>query len=485
MGNITNKDALKFIYLRHNITPENASDHDITIGRSDIVFYSDENKIIVDGVEFGLTSQQKSDLTAAYNGLFAAGGIQSRVGTLETKVGSNEALSKALLTIVQELKGKLDGGSYETGGAQGATINVGDESITNAVAAINKLYELVSAAESHAGVQSVNGQQGVVTLTGADIAVSTTNSTKIDVELGKKVAISTDATVKTNTGKKASDYTDTKVIGDAIEAAHAAATSANTNAGNKIAKSPSDTTAKTISGVKGSTLTDAAAIATAIETACERLLKDSNQAQTNWGANEKKTLTTLRDLIKGLQDSVNTITGNDLASIRNSITAIKNELGGEEGGNTRNLVGSFLDAIATILPTKNNNNTYTFNIGTGTGATTATTIQGVIDDLVSRITTAAGAGVTKITNGDGITVTNNGVGNVTVNANSGAKLTAALTTVTNGATTAQGATIQTALNDINAKAAKGIGDAATAKAAADDAQTDATTALNQLKWVVI
>lgn len=476
MATFGNNAALGFKFITtatwNARNPKQLTSDELASG--DIIFIQPLNQLYAGGIYIGITPDQATALS----------NLSTDVTALKEKVGTTAKLSSTLLAIANDLKGKLDGGSYDGNGTAGSNINkVNNTSYTNVVDALNALNTLVSGLTT--GVASVNGKNGTVTLTGADIAVSTTNSTKIDVELGKKVAISTDTTVKTNTGKKASDYTDTKVIGDAIEAAHAAATSANTNAGNKIAKSPSDTTAKTISGAKGSTLTDAAAIATAIETACERLLKDSNQAQTNWGANEKKTLTTLRDLIKGLQDTVDTITTDDLATIQNSITAIKNELGGTEGGDTRNLVGSFLDAIATILPTKNKNNTYTFNIGTGTGATTATTIQGVINDLVSRITTAAGSGVTKITNGDGITVTNNGVGNVTVNANSGAKLTAALTTVTNGATTAKDATIQTALNDINAKAAKGIGDAATAKTAADNAQTDATAALKQLKWVVI
>ena len=164
MANIANNDALKFIYLGAGKTPENAG---ITIGGSDIVFYSTENRIIVNGIEFGLTSQQKSDLTAAYEGLFAEGGIQSRVGTLESKVGSNEQISKALFQIVEDLKGKLDGGSF-AGEGTGATINnINNQPYTDVVSAINALNTLVSGFTT--GVASVNGQTGEVTLTGSNI----------------------------------------------------------------------------------------------------------------------------------------------------------------------------------------------------------------------------------------------------------------------------------------------------------------------------
>lgn len=463
----------------------------------EVIFIEATNQLYVptgenEGTYFGLTDTQKANLTAAYNQVITggAGTIKNKVEALEEKVGTTTKLSQTLLAIANDLKSKLDGGSYSGEGTAGTAITVtktidgNTTACTNVVEAVNELFSKINATVS--GVSSVNGKDGAVTLTGEDIAVSSTNSDKIDDALDKKVDISTDTTVGTNSGKKASDYTNTKVIGDAIEAAHAAAAAADTAAGNKIAKSPTDTTTKTISGVTGSALVDAATIATAIETACERLLKDStNQAQTNWGSSEKKTLTTLRDLIKDLRDDVDGITGTDLITIQNAITAIKNELGGEEGGSPRNLIGSFLDAVATILPTKNNDNTYTFTIGSGNTATSATTVQGVIDDLVGRITAAAAAaGVTKITQGTGITVNNNGVGNVTVNANSDATLTAALTTVANGATAAQGATVQSALNAINAKAAQGIGDAAAANTAAGNAQTDATAALNKLKWQV-
>ena len=461
------------------------------LSSGDIIFIEKTSQIYAGGIYVGINPDQASNLSTLWTDVEGTGGLKTKVSNLEERVGTEAKLSQTLLAIANDLKSKLDGGSYTGEGDAGTTITVTkkvngvDTPITNVVEAVNAIYSNINSMV--AGFSSVNNKSGAVTLKGSDIEVSDSNSDKIDVALGKKVAISTDATVKTNTGKKASDYTDTKVIGDAIEAAHAAAASADSNADTRIAKSPDDTTAKNISGATGSTLTTAAAIATAIETACDRLIKDStNQAQTNWAQGELKTLTTLRNLIKDVNGRIDTLTSGDLTTIQNAITAIKNELQGteEDAGGIRQLTNSLLDAIATVLPTKANG-TYTFTIGSGGTAVSKTTIQGVIDELVTRIGNAAGAGVTKITAGDGISVSGTGVGDVTVGATSAAKLTATLTTVANGATTAQGETIQTALNDINAKAAQGIGDAASAASAASAAQGSANAALNQLKWQVV
>jgi len=472
------------------------------LASGDIIFIEATNQIFAGGAYFGVTPKQAEDLSTLWSDIETADtGLKAKVTNLEEKVGTEAKLSQTLLAIANDLKSKLDGGSYTGEGTAGTSISVtktveGKQvAVTNVTEAVNELFTRLTAMV--AGVSQVNGKTGNVNLTGADIAVSSSNSTKIDVELGNKVAISTNTTVGAHTGKKATDYTNTKVIGDAIEAAHAAAANAQSEAEGKIAKSADDTTAKTLSGAKGSDLTTAAAIATAIETAYERILKDSsNQAQTNWQNGELKTLTTLRNLISTLRTdlttlstTVGTLSDADFASITDAINKIKAELNDPANGS----LVTFLDTVKTItggaVASGDNKGKYATKSGAGGANEYAANLGQIITNLEKEITAAktAGenAGVTKITAGNGITASNNGVGNVTVAATSAATLTASLTSITNGATTTQGSTVQTALNDINAKAAKGITDANAAATAAGNAQTDATNALNQLKWIVV
>ena len=411
----------------------------------DIIFIEPLKQIYVGGTYFGVTEEQASTLIE----------LNTKVGALENKVGTTEALSSTLLVIANDLKSKLDGGNYLSGaqGIQGTTIAVTktvDEqqvAVTNVVEAVNELFTRLTSLGGddytiNFGTQGAQGIQTVMNNVGT--AVSTAQST----------------------------------------------------ADGKIAKH-ADTTAKTISGATPSDLVDADAIATAIETACERLLKDSsNQDQTNWGNESKKTLTTLRNLIAeqqtiitGHQSTLENTVGSDWESIKNSITAIKNELGGTEGAEgtePRNLVGSFLDAVATILPTKNNN-TYTFTVGESSN--TATSIQGAIDKIVTLINTASSAGVTQITEGAGIQASNSGVGNVTVSANADAKLTGTIGSVgdTYGLKGTQGTTntVQNALTGLNNEVISASTAATNAVTAAAGAQSAAESALTQLKWVVV
>lgn len=158
MGNIATGTALgfKYIKLSSNI-PANVSD-------SDILFIEDTHQIRVNGVYFSISS-------TAFSGVQSElAGAQSKIATLEHNVGTTESLSKALLVIVNELKGKLDGGSYtgEQGAQSGTAIAEGLET-SNTVAAINKLYDLVKNVQSSAGVQSVNTLTGVVTLDGTNV----------------------------------------------------------------------------------------------------------------------------------------------------------------------------------------------------------------------------------------------------------------------------------------------------------------------------
>lgn len=448
-----------------------------------IVFLPNEQCIYFDGYYYGISDTDAQTLSD----------VVSRLGTLEGEVGHNSQAMTELTTASNNLATVLLAVKNQVGNT-----SVGENKTISQ--ALSELQTTVSGLTT--GVSSVNTKTGAVVLRGTDIEVSSSDSTKIDAALGNKVAISTaDTTAKTNSQVSGSTLTDTAAIATAIEAAHTAAVNANTNASAaanaSIAKSTSNT-AGTISNTTPASLQNGADIIDAIEALGTALIGTSN----NWGGTEQKTLSQLRDLINTQAGQISALEGIDTETAT-KITNIINELKQVSDSEVGDFANTILDKLAALLVSASTYNSdgstqagggY-YRIGTAgdTGTTYKNTLQEIIDALESKIQSAQASGVTQLTAGDGIGVTNNGVGNVTVSATSAATTTAALNqTGGHGATTASGATIQTALSDINTAAAAAHTAADTAKdaadaaqEAADAAQDDADTALGQLKWVVI
>lgn len=497
-----------------------------TIKSSDIVFLPQKNQIYVNGVYFGLTDELKTRIENAITNLGTAqtdiSGLTTRVGTLETNVGSTSALTKSLALAANSLQAAIDGGEvYRIGEGTAPTatqLGAWASGDSNIYAALNHLHELVDATNQAAGVTSVKNATGdesiIITSGGANgtgaITLST-NASKIKTVTaiakdanGRGVNIDAGATVE---GALGTINTALQGVQGDIATAATAAGAAQTSADGKISKSLDDTTVRTLSGAQGSALTTATAIADAIEAAYGKLLG----TQTDFTESESKTLGQLRTLIKGLRSDVaslqTAVSGMDPDSTA-KITKIINELkqiGDNDEGDFANTILDRLTPFLAYASTYDSQGTegaqggyYKVSKLDGTQSY-VNNVQGLIDALSAEIVAArnagVGAGVTSlnsktgavtIANGTGTTVADSN-GNIVINASSAATTTAALTQSQSGygATTASGSTIQTALQDINNAASNAGKSAASAGEAASAAQTDATNALNQLKWVVV
>lgn len=431
------------------------------LNSSDIIFIEPLKQIYVGGVYFGVSKDQADALTNASTNIT---NLTSKVQTLEHNVGTTDQLSKALLTIVEELRNKIDGGAYTDDKATPTSLETGVNSpMKDAANIYDALNKLASFATTYKGIQSV-ASDGSIEVTTNDGAVN----------------VKTDASkVKTTTALAQIDNKKgvTVPVGSSIQEALTAINGVlnSISATDAITVSAGKTTATSQNAqIDPSTLTNGQAIADTIERIFTTLLGTSDK----WKNEEEKSLGQLRTLIDSIDKKVSSYTNEDWTAIQNAIANITAELRDPSTGG-ENLAGTFLDAVSAILPQKGNDG-YKFTLSNAGGSDTSySTLQDVITALNTKVQSAiSAAGVTQITAGDGISVSGGGVGNVTVSATSAATLTAALAPVTAGATTGSGSTIQTALNDINTVAGG-------AASAANAAQTDATSALTQLKWTVV
>lgn len=521
MANIDNTQ-LRFLWDQ---TATTVTVDETNIKSSDIVFLPAKNQLFVNGVYFGLTDALKTQIETAITNLGTAqsdiSGLQTRVGTLEDNVGATQTLAKSLAVAANELQAKIDGGEIYRIGEGTAPTPTGYQGWatdpSNIYDALNTLYAMASAASSAAGVTSVQNAQNDTSITITSSGSGGTGSITLSTDASKIKTVNTISKVDgkgvdINAGTSVESALGTintalqGVQGD-IATVAGAASSAQSSADGKIAKSPTDTTVRTLSGAQGSALTTATAIADALDAAYGKLLG----SQTSFAENEEKTLTQLRTLIAGLRSDVgtlqSTVSGMDTQSAQ-KILDIINELKQVEDSDTGDFANTILDRLTPFLAYANTYDSqgtqgaqggyYKVSKLDGTQSY-VNNVQGLIDALSAEIVAAknagVGAGVTSlnsktgavtIADGTGTTVDNSGA-NIVINASSAATTTAALTQSQTGygATTAQGSTIQTALQDVNNAASSAGKSAADANAAASTANTNATNALNQLKWVVV
>ena len=510
---LTNESQLRFLWRTGT---EAVTADGTNIKESDVVFLPEKHQLWANGVYFGLTDAQKTALETATSDISTLNGQMSAV---QTRVEITTQLSKTLVEIADELKAKVDGGQYSPTAAAGSTIAVTDtnnDAITNLTDAVNRVWAVAQAASSSAGVTSIGNdtQDQSITITGTGQGPYTGAITLKTDTAGTSV----ESALSTINEKLKTDET---AIATAQTTAEQAASAASQAASNSITKSSGTTGQKT--GIQDSALTNAAAIVTALESAYTQMLGSSQ----NWSGTEgeqgaeARTLGQLRDLIAGLrtdlgnlQTSVGTLSDADFASITDAINKIKAELSNPDN---QNGITSFLDTVKPIIggavASGENAGKYATASGTNGATEYATNLGDIITNLEKEIAAAKTAGMeagvtslnTKsgavtIANGTGTTVDNSG-NNIVINASSAATTTAALTQQQTGygATTASGATIQTALQDINnaaSNAGKSANDANNAASAAQltadgavdaagAAQSSADAALAQLKWVVV
>ena len=511
MALVNNTTELGFKFIQASTwtsrDPQALTEAELASG--DIIFIEATNQIYAGGAYFGVSPEQANLLTSCYNdlnGTQGSQGLKTKVANLEEKVGTGAKLSQALLEIANDLKSKLDGGNYLTGaqGVQGSSITSslktsGDQAITNTVDAINRLYELVVAAQSSAGVTGIQGTESI-TVTGTVNAAG--------YQTGN-ITLATDASKIKTTNAGPQGYQNVTI--DAALSGHqtilaghqSAIEGVQSTADNAIAKSSG--AQSTLAGdsdvtLTPATLTDADSIITALVTAYNTLVGTGSH---NWGENEKKTLGTLRDLINtlrtdvgNLQDSIGNLTDADFNNIVDVIKQIKAELTNPDNANG---FQSFLDTVKPVIggsvASGAQAGKYEVHSGTGGASEYAANLGEIITKLEAEITAAKNAaiasGVTSAQGIQGITITGTGSGNaktgdITIKADANALTTAALTQTGNhGAQTASGSTIQTALQDINTAAANAHTAADGAQAAANTAEADAQAALGQLKWKVV
>lgn len=503
---VTNNESLRFLWRAGTQAVDTSNGN---ISANDIVFLPDKHQIWAGGIYFGLTDDQ---LTALNNSINQ---VSTDLDAVEERVAITTQLSKTLVDIANELKAKVDGGAYSPSpGSQGSTIAVttageNPQAITNLTDAVNRVWELAQSASQAAGVKSVSNYTGdasiEITSTGGD----GTGAITIKTDAGK-IGIVSAISKQGNNGISAQAGTSVESVLNSINNQLIADETALANLGTQAqaigaqAIKISSGTQGVQTGISPSSFTNADSIVSALESVFNQLQGTS----TNWatGASaEAKTLGTLRDLIAGLRtdlntlsNSVGTLSDTDFASITEAINKIKAELDDPNNGT----LATFLDKVQIITGGSVASGTqagkYVTKSGTGGADEYAANIGEIITNLEKEIAAAKAAaeasGVTSlnsktgaltITGSQGVVVDNNAGTEIKLKATSDATLTAALTTVENGATAASGATVQTALNNINAVAAQGVTDAATAQAKANTADTNANNALNQLKWVVV
>lgn len=272
-----------------------------TSGRNpgDIIFLEQSEQLYVNGVYFGLSKEQGQALAKAVED----------VQDLTEKVGTESKLSRTLLAVAEELKEKLDGGSY-TGaqgmqGPQGLVIaGIQGATPTNVVDAINKLNSFIQSVKETAGVISINEKTGTVILDGSDINIGAQGpqglqGTSIDAAFA---GVQTTLASHQTTLASHQNTLDTLNGSDSTEGSVAKAVKDATLA-IKGTKADGDETAETIRGAKDYADEKAgAAQAAAISGAQTYTDQQINAlAGENWSENAK----TVKNIIDELSDGGN------------------------------------------------------------------------------------------------------------------------------------------------------------------------------------
>lgn len=307
-----------------------------------IVFIKDTKELYLDGVYYGLSTTDAATLAKAVADL----------GTLDQKVQDHLNLTNGLVNYVANLRKFADGASVNS--AEGPVLTTREGVLTgktNVKDAIDALAAAVDTLTGHTWTEVTKpGNAG-------QFATSVTQGTDGSITVSYADVKSTD--VKRDTTQQNS------IAGATVEAAletlkgqaAAAQAKANENAG-KI---------ETING------NGTGSISKAVSDAKSELIGTGEGV---WGADEVKTLTKLRELIKANAKEISTLGGID-KDTSDKLTAIINEL--KTAGENGDFAGTLLDKFLTLYGTPENGE-YTANGGKHT------TLQDIINAIETRIT---------------------------------------------------------------------------------------------------
>lgn len=313
-----------------------------TPAAGDIVFIQDTNELYLDGVYYGLSTDDKALLNSLDNDL----------GTLDNTVQQHLTLTQGLVDYVKNLRKFADGA--DTNSTEGPVLSTREGILkgkTNVKDAIDALADVVDRLNVKAWT--------AVTKPGDAGKFATSVEQKTDGSITVSYADVKSTDVKRDTTQQNSIAGAT--VEDALEtlknAAAAAQAKADTNAG-KI---------ETING------TGEGSISKAVSDAKTELIGTGEGV---WDTNEVKTLTKLRDLIKANALQISTLQGIDKDTAA-KLTAIVNEL--KTAGENGDFAGTLLDKFLTLYGTPTDGK-YTANGGKHT------TLQEIINAIETRIT---------------------------------------------------------------------------------------------------
>lgn len=306
-----------------------------------IVFIKDTNELYLDGTYYGLSAADAAALKKAV----------TDISGLTSTVDQHLDVTKDLMTYVANLRKFADGAPANS--TTGPVLKTRDGVLTGKTNVMDAIDALAAA------VDNLNGHTWTaVTKSDTDpkfatrVEQNTDGSITVDYADVKSTDVKRDANQNGITGATVEDALITLK-----NAAEAAQNTANQNASD-------------ITVIKG---TGDGSISKAVSDAKSELIGTGEGV---WDANEVKTLTKLRDLIKANAEKISTLQGIDKDTAA-KLTAIVNEL--KTAGENGDFAGTLLDKFLTLYGTPEDGK-YTANGGKHT------TLQEIINAIETRIT---------------------------------------------------------------------------------------------------
>ena len=314
-----------------------------TPAAGDIVFIQDTKELYLDGTYYGLSTTDAAKLEKAV----------ADINSLNGSVTNLTTISSSLLAYVKNLRKFADGADANS--TEGPVLTTHTSGVLQGKDNVKAAIDALAAA-----VDTLNGHTwNAVTKPGdaGQFATSVKQNTNGSIEVSYADVKSTD--VKRTEEQQAS------IAGETVEAAletlkgkaEAAQATANQNASD-------------ITVIKG---TGDGSISKAVSDAKTELIGTGEGV---WAADEAKTLTKLRDLIKANALQISTLQGIDKDTAA-KLTAIVNEL--KTAGENGDFAGTLLDKFLTLYGTPENGE-YTANGGKHTA------LQEIINAIETRIT---------------------------------------------------------------------------------------------------
>lgn len=307
-----------------------------------IVFIQDTKELYLDGTYYGLSTDAAKTLSDAV----------ANIGTLTDGVSGLVDVTTNLTTYVANLRKFADGAAANS--ATGPVLKTREGVLTgktNVKDAIDALAAAVDTLNAH--------KWTAVTKPGNAGQFATSVEQGIDGSITVKYADVKSTDVKRTTEQQAS------ITGATVEAA------LETLKGKaKAAQDKADANATAIGVING---TGEGSISKAVSDAKSELIGTGEGV---WAADEVKTLTKLRDLIKANATQISTLQGVDKDTAA-KLTAIVNEL--KTAGENGDFAGTLLDKFLTLYGTPTDGQ-YDVNGGK------QTTLQGIISAIETRIT---------------------------------------------------------------------------------------------------